>query len=184
MQNCGIYLLTSPSGKQYVGQSNNIKHRITYYDKHIYNSNRPIDKAILKYGFENFNIEYLFIGDYNYLKQSFLDNLEKYYINYYKTLTPNGYNISEGGKQNVIVSENTKNKISKTLKRKFEEGLENGNSKPIYLIINNEIITEYKSIMDASRDLNKCPTSITNILNGRASKTKEGYSFKYKIMEE
>ena len=48
--------------------------------------------AIEKYGKENFDFQVLgWFEDYN--------EKEKFYIKYYNSLTPNGYNISQGGEE-------------------------------------------------------------------------------------
>lgn len=49
-------------------------------------------KAILKYGFENFQVEIL--GEFEVNQ---LDKKEKYFIEQYNSLAPNGYNVKDGG---------------------------------------------------------------------------------------
>lgn len=51
--------------------------------------------AIRKYGEENFEVEVV-----EEVERTLLDSKEKYYIEYYNSLTPNGYNISKGGQLN------------------------------------------------------------------------------------
>lgn len=97
-----IYCFTNQiNNKQYIGQSicqkneryNN--HKSSYKNKNSNEYNSPLHRAFRKYGFENFTYEILAndISDVNILNQ-----LEIYYINHYKTLIPNGYNIENGGK--------------------------------------------------------------------------------------
>lgn len=50
MKICGIYCLTSPSGKKYIGQSMNIHRRLTQYKRGENKSQTKIHSAILKYG--------------------------------------------------------------------------------------------------------------------------------------
>lgn len=95
-----IYLITNLfNGKQYVGQTTigiekRFKEHCNKYKKTI------ITKAIKKYGKENFTIKVLGIA-YN---QEQLNFSEGFYINYFKTLKPNGYNLT-----NII---NGKGKLS------------------------------------------------------------------------
>lgn len=90
-----IYKITNKiNNKCYIGQSNNPTHRWVEHKFHV-NNNDDIGKsaihdAMRKYGINNF--EFTIIGwfdDYN--------EQEKYYIQYYNSLIPNGYNILKGG---------------------------------------------------------------------------------------
>lgn len=92
----GIYKITSPSGKIYIGQSNNIKRRMV---EHLYRSNKSNCKlytSIRKHGFDNHNIETLFISENDYEK----NKMESVYIRYYNSIE-NGLNhIDEDAKIN------------------------------------------------------------------------------------
>jgi hypothetical protein len=58
-----------------------------------------IDRAIYKYGIENFNYEEIFyIKDKLSVIKPLLDQWEIYYINFYNTQNRNsGYNLAKGG---------------------------------------------------------------------------------------
>lgn len=90
---CGIYKITSPSGKIYVGQSKDIDKRIKYYSIASCKGQRKLYASIIKYGWDAHILEVLQVCD-----ESLLNELEEYYI---KTLdsfdTPNGMNLSSGG---------------------------------------------------------------------------------------
>lgn len=76
--------------KIYIGQSVSPQNRWTQHcnDKPKYKS--LIHDAIVKYGKENFSFEVIgWFEDY--------DEKEIYYIQYYRSLVPNGYNICKGG---------------------------------------------------------------------------------------
>lgn len=99
----GIYqFINKVNGKQYIGQSINVKKRIK---EHFYKSylesgqdyNSPLHCAIRKYGEENFEI--ILLKECSYEE---LDYWEKYYIKLYNTITPNGYNIDSGGQKSKI----------------------------------------------------------------------------------
>lgn len=92
-----IYKITNKlNNKIYIGQSNNPQHRWISHLSHAKN-NDDIGKsalydAIRAYGKENFNFEIIgWFKDYN--------EKEKYYIKLYNSLTPYGYNLSEGGEE-------------------------------------------------------------------------------------
>ncbi len=92
--NCGyIYVLTSPSGKHYVGQSWNIKSRWNCYLKLQGKGQPKLYNALKHYGPENF-IFYI-IDAAN--TQENLDKKEAYWISSYDSIN-NGYNNREGGR--------------------------------------------------------------------------------------
>lgn len=106
-----IYKITSPSGKSYIGQTvRDVSRRINRHGKESRCVN--IHRAILKYGKDNFNIEILGI-----FLLELLDLAEISAIKENNTLSPNGYNLKEGG-ANGIPSEETRKKISEALKGK------------------------------------------------------------------
>jgi group I intron endonuclease len=86
-----VYKLTSPSGKIYIGQTiRDFNKRIM---EHCSNSEKSIiSNSINKYGFHNFKCEILFDGNNNELNDK-----EIYYIKFYNSLEPNGYNVRTGG---------------------------------------------------------------------------------------
>ena len=64
MKKSGIYKLTSPSGKCYIGQSTDMVQRILKYKRLQCKSQIKLYNAIQKYGFENFKRETLFTYEY------------------------------------------------------------------------------------------------------------------------
>ncbi len=109
----GIYKLTSPSGKSYIGQSNNIELRMKNYKSNLCKNQTRLYNAINKYGFDNFSIEYIKIVEYYISEdkiQEFLNRYEIYYIKKYDTIE-NGYNLRSGGSRGRH-SQESKNKIS------------------------------------------------------------------------
>lgn len=68
---CGIYKFTNlVNGKIYIGQSVDIERRL---NEHKRRNEQRIDKAIKKYGFENFNFEIIEL-----CSPDKLDELENY----------------------------------------------------------------------------------------------------------
>jgi group I intron endonuclease len=100
-----IYILTSPSGKPYVGQTIlSIEKR---FQKHRYKSNkcRAICNAIQKYGWENIVKHWYECPDED------LNDHEEVMVEVLGTLAPNGYNLREGGGANGRPSEESKQKM-------------------------------------------------------------------------
>jgi group I intron endonuclease len=100
-----IYILTSPSGKSYIGQTiRSIEKRFKAHQKErsrcmaIYN-------AIQKYGWENFEKDWYECPDED------LNFDEELLVREMGTLSPGGYNLKEGG-GNCKLSEETKQKMS------------------------------------------------------------------------
>ena len=114
-----IYMVKNKiNGKMYIGQTvRGLEQRTR---EHITVANRNIDNtyfhcAIRKHGADNFNWTRLHTCD----NIEELNKLETYYIGLYDTYE-NGYNLTLGGNGSVgyEVSENTKRKISESLKGK------------------------------------------------------------------
>ena len=92
---CGIYKITNLlSGKAYIGQSVDIRKRFIH---HTSNDNKQrmkmaISKAIHKYGKDNFKFE--IIKECTRLE---LNKYESFFVERHNTLSPNGYNLRQGG---------------------------------------------------------------------------------------
>ena len=88
----GIYKITNPTGKIYIGQSVDIEARLLQY-KHVsqYSLGRKIKNSIIKYGWENHTHE---IIEECFLDQ--LDDREIFWGDYYNTLGKNGLNLKLG----------------------------------------------------------------------------------------
>ena len=88
---CGIYkIINLINNKQYIGQSIDIE---TRWQQHkTSNKNYILYQAFKKYGLENFSFEII-----EECSREKLNETEQYWIKYYNTLTPNGYNMTFGG---------------------------------------------------------------------------------------
>lgn len=92
----GIYKLTSLiNGKCYIGKSTNVKTRIADHFKSAIGiksiADQAVHHAILKEGFQNWQIEII-----TYCDKDKLSELEKYYIDFFKA-QEFGYNKNSGG---------------------------------------------------------------------------------------
>jgi len=109
----GIYRwINRSSGYSYVGQSTNLSGRFkNYFNKSYLSSkkNSTICRALLKYGYSNFNLEIL-----EYCNISILQEREQYYLDKFNPI----YNILKiaGSSRGFKHSKLTKIKISKSLK--------------------------------------------------------------------
>ena len=107
-----IYLINNKiNNKKYVGQSINIKRRITEHIRNANNNdNHPLYHAFNKYGWDNFEFS---IIDTASTIQDLNAKEVKYILNYNSTNKEFGYNIESGGK-NAIPDVDTLEKMSKS----------------------------------------------------------------------
>ncbi|MDD4242765.1 MAG: NUMOD3 domain-containing DNA-binding protein [Bacilli bacterium] len=100
-----IYKITAPFGKLYIGQTCDFIRRDYEHGRRL--NNTPLSRAIQKYGYNNFTSEIIEEG----LTIDEANEREAYWIDFYNTLAPNGYNLHSGG-LNHIVSEETRKRMS------------------------------------------------------------------------
>lgn len=112
-----VYTITNKlNGKQYVGYSKNHLARWSQHKKMKPTNGKTslIQKAIKKYGVENFSFDIIFeSNDKEFTKEI----QEPFFIQQLNTLVPNGYNIAKGGsggatRTGMQWDANTKQKIS------------------------------------------------------------------------
>ncbi|AGE57075.1 GIY-YIG catalytic domain-containing endonuclease [Acanthocystis turfacea Chlorella virus NE-JV-3] len=103
-----IYMLTSPYGKSYIGQT------VRPIEERFKNHQKPssgcvaIYNAIQKYGWEKFEKHWYEVPDED------LNDHEELMVEVLGTLAPGGYNLKEGGGSGGKWCEEVKKKISKT----------------------------------------------------------------------
>lgn len=152
-----IYKYTGPSGKSYIGQTvQSLRDRAGHKGK-LYAGCPHFYPAIKKYGFENFSVEVL--GEYPVDQ---LNSKERYFIEVFNTLYPNGYNASPGGE--VIPRE----------------------SRPIYQysVEDGRLLRGWKSTTEAAKELGlKTSISLNQCLLGYI-KTSMGYCWSYNLLEK
>jgi group I intron endonuclease len=113
----GIYKITNPKGKIYVGQSTNLKKREEDYKKLKCKGQTKLYNSLKKYGFENHKFEII--------ETCFLEKLNKreiYWGLHYEVLEENGLNLKLGN-ANGLLNKETKQKIRKAMlgKKQSEE---------------------------------------------------------------
>jgi len=106
------------NGKVYIGQTTRNPQNRWSNGRGYTNDKRkltsPFANAIIKYGWDNFKHEIICE-----VENDKLDELEKYYISFYKSnIKEFGYNCESGGNKNKKLSKETKEKLSKSHKGK------------------------------------------------------------------
>lgn len=105
-------IINSINGKIYVGQTRQtLRRRIS---QHKRNKKSFIGRAICKHGWENFKVEIL--EECETLEK--LNECEKFWINKLNCQVPNGYNLTDGGLNGFVFSEESRAKLSAVHKGK------------------------------------------------------------------
>jgi len=199
----GIYKITSPTGKIYIGQSIDIEKRFKYYKKLYCKQQTKLYFSLKKYGCENHIFEII-----EECKECNLLERETYWKKYYKVLEISSLCCridGKGGKNskvtNELISKNNKGisrnkgRIQSEEEKKLRSQIKLG-YKPSFSHIKNmkksmigkNIVSiicindgkMHQSIKEAASFYNLKPSSIDNILSGRAVSTrKEKLKFKY-----
>lgn len=117
----GIYKITSPSGKIYIGQSTDIQRRISAYKRMSNVKSQPkLYNSFLKYGAKNHIYEIIELCE-----QDKLTERERYWQEYYNSVNKyTGLNCmyANDGNSGYIFSEEVRIKMSESKKgRKFSE---------------------------------------------------------------
>jgi len=102
----GIYKITNPKGRIYIGQSKDVQYRWNEYKNLHCKYQIQLYSSLVKYGFEKHKFE---IIHQCFPKQ--LNELEIYYIDLFQTFnSKHGMNLQSGG-QNGTLSESSKQKL-------------------------------------------------------------------------
>lgn len=113
-----LYLVTAPSGHQYVGiSSQGTKKRWRDHQKAARRGVKtPLNSAIKKYGAAAFTVRTLVVTTWEELNR-----LEPLVIKAYGTRWPDGYNLREGGSQSTPHSESSALQAAKMRGRRHSE---------------------------------------------------------------
>ena len=186
-----IYIRTNViNGKQYVGQTSDIKRRdYKFYNTNIYYANEYLTEDRNKYGLDNFKTDIL--EETNTREKAW--ELEEKYIKEYNTKYPNGYNITDGGsgKKGTIVFDKTRKKLSEKLKglkrsdefkKKISESLTNNakiSKKVNQFDLDGNLIKVWESTKEAGRN-GFDQSRIAELCRGsKRRKTHKGFIWKY-----
>ena len=110
MKNAGIYILTSPSGKQYIGKDSNLPSRVNRHLNGHEKGCKGIHNAVKKYGKDAFDVQ---IIRYPYISEQLLNIFERSHIAELGSFE-NGYNGTRGGEGllGYVASKETRQKLS------------------------------------------------------------------------
>src|SRR6185369_7971270 len=98
---CGIYKITSPSGKIYIGQSKDVLLRFTYYRRLACKKQFKLYNSFNKHGVENHIFEIIETCNIEELNKR-----EVYYMTLFNTFnTTHGLNCRIGGEGKIILSD-------------------------------------------------------------------------------
>jgi group I intron endonuclease len=168
----GIYvILNYANGKTYVGATEMyVSKRLNYHKSMLRLGKHPnqyLQTDYNEYGQEEFGFACV-----KYCAPELLDHWEKHFIDLYESsVEKNGYNIWGGGKEGRKAAQETKDKISNSLKGKdpIKARLKSYESirKKVINLDTNEV---YASIVDAAKALNIHEQTARDWLKGRKEK--------------
>jgi group I intron endonuclease len=120
----GIYKITSPKGKVYIGQSRNIKTRLSKYKNLLCPDQPRLYRSIKKHSWESHTFEIIEECEF-----TDLNTKERFWQDFYHVLGNKGLNCNLTATENLpkIVSKETKEKQSKAMK-----GLLVGSKNPMF----------------------------------------------------
>jgi hypothetical protein len=204
----GIYKITNPEGKSYIGLSREIETRWNSYKNMQFQSNTLLKESFKKYGYLNHVfeiIEEVVLSEDTYGKNTaILRKRERYWIEELGTFY-DGLNQNGGGSGCGSHTSKSKQKISESLKgrpkpsdfgdnrkkwqntEEFKEKVRNAPRCPILMYdIEDNFIQEFPNQQKAADFLGVKKQAIWNVLNNFINRSGipitqiRGYKFKYK----
>lgn len=182
-----LYMHISPSGRKYIGITKQEPNE-RWKNGKGYKNNPYFERAIKKYGWDNFQHIILFDG----LTEDEANELEKIYIDMFDTTNPKkGYNLHTGGNHHTV-SERSKEKYRKTIKGRYV-----GEKNPFYgkhhsqevldmmrirvekYSLDGEYIETYASVREAAEKNNTNMSDISKTCRGVRKKTCQGFQWKF-----
>jgi group I intron endonuclease len=205
----GIYKITNPEGKAYVGLSKDIKKRFQSHKALQFKGNNKFRESLIKYGWDSHFCEILEEIDISNLNRNegnaLLRKQERYWIDKLNTFY-NGLNENGGGSGCGSHTPESKQKISKALKNKpkpsdfganrkkwqhtdeFKSKIKAAPRCPILMFdLKDNFIKEFPTQQSAAEYLGVKKNAIWNFLNGHPNPNGKpltqvkGHKFKYKV---
>jgi len=108
----GVYKITNPNGRVYIGSSIDIERRMNQYKRIQENQRqRKLYNSLIKYGFENHKVEILCECDVSEIYE-----LERYYGDLYDSTSPKNLNcvLPKSSDKPVKISDETKKRLSES----------------------------------------------------------------------
>lgn len=205
----GIYKITNPEGKAYIGLSKDIKKRFQNHKALQFKGNNKFRESLIKYGWDSHFCEILEEIDISNLNRNegnaLLRKQERYWIDKLNTFY-NGLNENGGGSGCGSHTPESKQKISKALKNKpkpsdfganrkkwqhtdeFKNKIKAAPRCPILMFdLEDNFIKEFPTQQSAAEHLGVKKNAIWNFLNGHPNPNGKpltqvkGHKFKYKV---
>ncbi len=200
IQMCVYKITNKISGKIYIGQT--VRKAAERWVSHLSTSKRPesksgktlISRTLAKHGEHNFTFEVIDIAE----NTSSLDHKEIFWINYFNSVAPYGYNLVSGGTKGRVYSEQSRLKMSNSRKKNPSsprKGVPNSPETRLKISISNRgkishrriAVTRndgkvYQSITEAAKDIFSTGCKISRQIN-EPYRTVCGFQFKEGIHE-
>lgn len=196
-----IYMIFNDFNKQvYIGKAlYGAAHRWREHIGYDLQNNQYIHRAMRKYGIEHFDYKIIETN----IPKDLLNEREKYWIEYYNSLVPNGYNMTKGGdggigrrpltqeekdynalmRQKGIVIGPEKNFENYKTTQKYQEDLKKKCQKVAMLDkTTEEVIQTFDSIKEAVAFLGKQSTARVGIYDCARGRNKTAYGYKWKYL--
>lgn len=167
----GIYKITNPIGQVYIGQSNNLDKRFSYYKSNNFRNQKKIKDSIDKYGYDKHTFEIIWLCnkfELNYFERKFqlkFNSTGDYGLN---------MSLCSDNEYKGKLSEHTKNRIrDKAIGRKHSYSHRENNSKAKLgnnsasrSVINIKTGEEFVSLKEASEYYNLNYGTLKNKISG------------------
>ena len=161
---CGIYKITSPSGKIYIGESKNIKNRWLDYKKLSCKSQTKLYNSFKKYDVSFHTFEIIEECKFEELKIR-----ERYWQDFYNVINKNiGLNLKLTSYDDIkcVYSEESRNKIIKSL----EEHYKNRDIPIFQYDLSGLLIKKWKNLVEIRDNTDYVPAYISNCYLGKYKK--------------
>ena len=169
----GIYKITSPSKKVYIGQSVHLYERLKSY----FEPKSAPNQKILKYSFNKYGVENHVFEIIEECSVELLNERERYWQEQYKDILLN-CRFTKHNDKSGYCSQLTKNNISKALKA-TDASWKHLKKKVYQFDKDNNLIAEYESVSEAARQIGVNKASICKAIKGKLNKTCKGFYWTY-----
>lgn len=169
---CGIYKITSPTGKIYIGESKNIFYRFRSH-KNLKSKKMPrLHNSLVKYGVENHNFEIIEECNFDDLKCR-----ERFWQDEFDAIGKNGLNckLTKCGEVKQVYTQEVRDKMSLSKKgkplsketcRKMAESRVGEKSPNARKVIDTVTLTIWNCIEDAAKAMGVSRSNLARYLRG------------------
>lgn len=170
----GIYKITSPSNKVYIGQSVHLYGRIKSY----YEPNSAPNQVILKRSFSKYGVDNHVFEALEECTVERLNDRERYWQDFYKEVLLN-CRITKSSDKSGYCSDETKNNISRALKN-TDASYKHLKIPVFQYSLDGNLIKEWESVREASRELGiDCSAIVKAISPKYPNKTANRFIWSY-----